>query len=103
MKKILFTLCCALLFFNVMSSQTNWELLNPKPTANTGKDIEFITTNIGFIITSNELLETTDKDFGRRHPLFGLLVGGLLIALSVKDLLLILMQYNLQTILCFVV
>lgn len=43
-----------------MHSQTNWELLNPKPTPNTGKDVEFVTTNIGYIITSNELLETTD-------------------------------------------
>lgn len=43
-----------------MQSQTNWELLNPKPTANTGKDVEFVTNNIGYIITSNELLETID-------------------------------------------
>ena len=42
-------------------AQTNWELLNPKPTAYTGKDIEFVSTSIGYIINSNELLETTDS------------------------------------------
>ncbi|MCB4809617.1 T9SS type A sorting domain-containing protein [Tamlana sp. 62-3] len=60
MKKNLLILLCAILYFNKIQSQTNWELLNPKPTANTGKDVEFVTSNIGFIITSNELLETTD-------------------------------------------
>ncbi len=49
-----------LLSFNKTYSQTNWELLNPKPTANTGKDIDFVSNNIGYIITSNELLETLD-------------------------------------------
>ncbi len=60
MKKNLLILLFTILFFNKMQSQTNWELLNPKPTANTGKNIEFVTTSIGYIITSNELLETTD-------------------------------------------
>lgn len=60
MKKNLLILLCTILCFNKMQSQTNWELLNPKPTANTGKDVEFVTTNIGYIITSNELLETID-------------------------------------------
>ncbi len=60
MKKNLLILLCLILFINKMHSQTNWELLNPKPTANTGKDIEFVTANIGYIITSNELLETLD-------------------------------------------
>ncbi len=60
MKKNLLILLCIISCFNKIQSQTNWELLNPKPTANTGKDVEFVTSNIGFIITSNELLETTD-------------------------------------------
>lgn len=60
MKKNLLILFCFTLFVNDINSQTNWELLNPRPTANTGKDVEFVTSNIGFIITSNELLETTD-------------------------------------------
>ncbi|SEB86624.1 Por secretion system C-terminal sorting domain-containing protein [Tenacibaculum sp. MAR_2009_124] len=60
MKKNLLILLYTILCFNKMQSQTNWELLNPKPTANTGKDVEFVTNNIGYIITSNELLETID-------------------------------------------
>ena len=60
MKKNLLILFCIITCINKIHSQTNWELLNPKPTANTGKDIEFATTNIGYIITSNELLETID-------------------------------------------
>ena len=59
MKKSLLILFC-IICINKIHSQTNWELLNPKPTANTGKDVEFVTTNIGYIITSNELLETID-------------------------------------------
>ena len=60
MKKNLLILFCIIICINKINSQTNWELLNPKPTANTGKDVEFVTTNIGYIITSNELLETID-------------------------------------------
>ncbi|WP_422105027.1 YCF48-related protein [Winogradskyella sp.] len=60
MKKILLIVFCTVLCIGKMHSQTNWELLNPKPTANTGKDVEFVTANIGYIITSNELLETLD-------------------------------------------
>lgn len=61
MKKNLLILFCIILCINKIHSQTNWELLNPKPTANTGKSIEFLTTNIGYIITSNELIETIDS------------------------------------------
>lgn len=60
MKKNLLILFCITLFINEIHSQTNWELLNPKPTANTGRDVDFVTNNIGYIITSNELLETLD-------------------------------------------
>ncbi|AUP79928.1 T9SS type A sorting domain-containing protein [Flavivirga eckloniae] len=60
MKKNLLFLFCIIICINKIYSQTNWELLNPKPTANTGKDIDFVTNNIGYIITSNELLETLD-------------------------------------------
>ncbi len=58
-EKVLFLLC-TFLCFSKIQSQTNWELLNPRPTANRGKVVEFVTPNIGFIITANELLETTD-------------------------------------------
>ncbi|WP_435132731.1 YCF48-related protein [Formosa sp. A9] len=60
MKNNLLIIFSIILSLSKIHSQTNWELLNPKPTANTGKDVEFVTDNIGFIITSNELLETTD-------------------------------------------
>src|SRR5690554_1181333 len=60
MKKNLLILFCIIICINKIHAQTNWELLNPKPTANTGKDIDFVTNNIGYIITSNELLETLD-------------------------------------------
>lgn len=60
MKKNLLILFCVTLFATILHSQANWELLNPKPSANTGKGIEFVSANIGYIITSNELLETTD-------------------------------------------
>lgn len=60
MKKNLLILFYIIICINKIHSQTNWELLNPKPTANTGKGVEFVTNNIGYIITSNELLETLD-------------------------------------------
>lgn len=60
MKKNLLILFCIIICINKIHSQKNWELLNPKPTANTGNGVEFVTNNIGYIITSNELLETLD-------------------------------------------
>lgn len=60
MKKNLLILFCIIICINKIHSQTNWELLNPKPTTNVGKDVDFVTNNIGYIITSNELLETLD-------------------------------------------
>lgn len=60
MKKNLLILFCIIICTNKIYSQTNWELLNPKPTANTGKGVAFVTNDIGYIITSNELLETMD-------------------------------------------
>ncbi|MFH6768148.1 YCF48-related protein [Gaetbulibacter aquiaggeris] len=60
MKKNLLILFCIIICTNKIHSQINWELLNPKPTANTGKNVDFVTNNIGYIITSNELLETLD-------------------------------------------
>lgn len=59
MVKKLLILC--LLYTVNTNSQTSWELLNPKPTANTGKEIEFVSENRGYIITSKELLETIDS------------------------------------------
>ena len=61
MKKKLLFLLCIIICFNKIQSQTNWELLNPKPTPNTGKDIDFISSSIGYLITPNDLLETTDS------------------------------------------
>lgn len=58
MNKKLFFFFWIILGINKLFSQTGWELLNPKPTVNTGKDIKFISNNIGYIITSNELLKT---------------------------------------------
>ena len=60
MKKNLIILFCIFICINKIHSQTNWELLNPKPTVDVGKDVDFVTNNIGYIITSNELLETQD-------------------------------------------
>lgn len=55
-------LCFFVLFFFAlnMHSQTSWELLNPKPSSNNGLDIHFVSSNIGYIINSNEILETKD-------------------------------------------
>lgn len=61
MKKKILLVFFAILCLNKMYSQTNWELLNPNPTANTGKDIEFVSNNLGYIITSSEILETIDS------------------------------------------
>src|SRR5688572_13300482 len=61
MKKNLLFLFCLVFAINKIHSQTNWELLNPKPTASTGKDIDFISDNVGYIITNSELLETLDS------------------------------------------
>jgi photosystem II stability/assembly factor-like uncharacterized protein len=43
-----------------LRSQTNWDLLNPKPSSTTGLDIQFISKNVGYIVNENELLETSD-------------------------------------------
>ncbi|MGH1385244.1 YCF48-related protein [Kordia sp.] len=60
MKKI--TLLLILLFtIQFAFSQTNWELLNPRPTGATGNDMHFITSSTGYILTSGELLETTNS------------------------------------------
>ena len=58
-KNLLVFLC--IFYISHTYSQTNWKLLNPKPTANTGKEIEFVSSNQGYILTSDELLETTDS------------------------------------------
>ncbi|MGK4568719.1 YCF48-related protein [Flavobacterium sp. 3HN19-14] len=60
MKKTLLVLSFFIAFINTTHAQTNWDLLNPKPTASTGKDIDFVTNEIGYIITGGELLETLD-------------------------------------------
>lgn len=60
MKKNLLIVFCLILFTNKNYSQTNWELLNPKPTDRIGIDIDFVSTSTGYIITATELLETQD-------------------------------------------
>ncbi|MBC5862730.1 YCF48-related protein [Flavobacterium turcicum] len=58
LKLVFFAVC--LCFFQNINSQTNWELLNPKPSSNIGLDIRFVSAGRGFIINSNEILETLD-------------------------------------------
>ncbi|WP_427872514.1 YCF48-related protein [Flavobacterium sp. MMS24-S5] len=58
-KKLLLILCL-FLSANTILSQTNWELLNPKPTVNTGKKVKFVSSTVGYILTSDELLQTED-------------------------------------------
>lgn len=42
-------------------SQQNWELLSPLPTYKTGRSVQFVSKDTGFIITETELLETLDS------------------------------------------
>jgi photosystem II stability/assembly factor-like uncharacterized protein len=57
-KKILSLLFLLLSF--IVYSQDSWELLNPKPSYNNGKDVHFVSSQKGYIITDHELLETSD-------------------------------------------
>lgn len=57
-KFLLFTLFFITSLFSF--SQTSWELLNPRPSYQTGLDIHFLSDEHGYIITKNEILETTD-------------------------------------------
>lgn len=60
MNKILATL--VLIFsFSALSAQESWELLNPKPSSQTGLDIHFVSNTSGFYITGNELFYTIDS------------------------------------------
>jgi photosystem II stability/assembly factor-like uncharacterized protein len=58
---------CLIAFFSFFCltpgivSQTKWELLNPKPSYNTGKEVKFISENIGYILNDIEILETLDS------------------------------------------
>lgn len=55
---------CFIVFLCVstnMNSQNNWELLNPKPSYNTGKEIHFVSNTNGYIINANEILETNNS------------------------------------------
>ena len=40
--------------------QTNWDLLNPTPSYETGLDVHFLSTEHGYMITRSQLIETTD-------------------------------------------
>lgn len=57
---------CLLSFFSFLflipsaSSQKDWELLNPKPAYRTGKVVQFVSPNVGYLINDYELLETLD-------------------------------------------
>ncbi|MEL1245071.1 YCF48-related protein [Flavobacterium sp. DGU11] len=58
MKRIL-QFCCLILSTSAFS-QNGWQLLNPTPSYNNGIDIHFSSPSTGYIITEDELLETTD-------------------------------------------
>ncbi len=59
MKKTLLFLIC--LFTQLLLfSQTEWEILNPRPTGNTARDIHFTSNSVGYILSFGTLLETTD-------------------------------------------
>ncbi|MDW8850557.1 YCF48-related protein [Flavobacterium sp. MMLR14_040] len=57
---------CLLSFFSFfflipsVTSQKDWELLNPRPAYRTGKVVQFVSPNVGYIINAYELLETLD-------------------------------------------
>jgi len=57
-----FYLIILLLFTHFYNSQNhlNWQILNPKPTSNVGKDILFLSETDGFYITDKELVQTKD-------------------------------------------
>lgn len=46
--------------FIYSQNQINWEVLSPKPTYNSGKDLHFSTEMEGFFLTEKELIETKD-------------------------------------------
>ncbi|MCC9064467.1 YCF48-related protein [Flavobacterium piscisymbiosum] len=58
---------CLIAFFSFFClipnviSQNNWQLLNPAPTPNLGKEIKFVSESTGYIINKNEILETIDS------------------------------------------
>lgn len=72
MKKILPSVLL-FLFFLTSKAQENWRLLNPTPSYETGLDLQFISENKGFIITSHELLFTDDsgKTWNKKMQLDG--------------------------------
>lgn len=59
----LIVLFCIFCFIPNIFSQQKWELLNPTPTYKIGKNIQFASQSIGYIINDNEILETSD--FGK--------------------------------------
>lgn len=63
-KTLHFSLIAFFSFFCLLPnliSQNNWELLNPKPSFNRGKEIKFISENVGYILNEGEILETFDS------------------------------------------
>ncbi|SHK13931.1 YCF48-related protein [Epilithonimonas mollis] len=59
MKKLYFLLTFMSVFI-YSQNQINWEVLSPKPTYNSGKDLHFINEMQGFFLTGKELIETKD-------------------------------------------
>ena len=55
-----FTIYFIFISFNSFA-QTSWELLNPTPSFQTGLDIHFVSAEHGYIITGNQIIETTDS------------------------------------------
>lgn len=72
MKKKLLAILCIISSFSLLHSQSNWETLNPKPSHKTGKEVLFLSDELGYIITANELLVTTDAGatWSKKQTLF---------------------------------
>lgn len=60
MRKYILCVLCIIVGAPEIQSQTDWQFLNPRPTANNGNAIKFVSSNLGYIITSKEILETSD-------------------------------------------
>lgn len=60
MKKKIFSLFLLIFGLNILFGQTEFELLNPSPTSQTGFKIHFTSMDVGYINTLHSLLKTTD-------------------------------------------
>lgn len=46
--------------FNLLFAQTDWSLLNPTPSVETGRKVQFTSPDIGYILNNKKILETID-------------------------------------------